>query len=347
MQLTPFLLFLIVSTILIFTISDAYAIDVTANLLPEGQVGTNNDEIVLDDDTTINLSEASVDVDEFTETIGLVSVDLSQEIQFVATIEDNPIILQNSELTSVLVEIPDQSTMSGPATWDGTLSPPKEVKTSGKIESGFRTPTSSFQIGSPDSVLIFDNAVTITFEGVTGEMAYKLPNTINWVIISECSGSFANPGTPSFPNECSISNGIDTKVVTFHFTEYTELDIVKKSSGGSGRTGVGPTSGGSSRSGTSIINIPLPGASQVFPAWFQYSLVSWWTNDSITDTEFKNAVNYLLNEKIINLVVPEKPETVGILADSTKKLFGMWSEDRFSESSIIQLVHYYRSIGVW
>ena len=248
----PIFLFLI-SLIEIFAISDVYAVTAAATLLPPGETNIPNDKIILDNDSTLNLNQTVIDVVEFTETIGTIPVDLTQEVKFIANVPGEPITMQNTQLTTILVEIPDQTTISGPDNWDNTIAPPKIVSTGGTVQSGFQTPTSSIQIGSPDVVLVFDSAVTITFDNTVGQMAYKLPNTDNWVLISTCTGTFANPNAPPSPGECSINDGTKTKILTFHFTEFAGLSTTPSSppstppsvgSGGAGGGGGGGKSGG-------------------------------------------------------------------------------------------------------
>lgn len=237
----------------IFAISGVYAVTTTATLLPPGETNITNDKIILDNDSTLDFSETVIDVVQFTETIGTIPVDLTQEVKFIANVPGEPITMQNTQLTTILVEIPDQTTISGPDNWDNTIVPPTIVSTGGTVPSGFQTPTSSIQIGSPDVVLVFDSAVTITFDNTVGQMAYKLPNTDNWILISTCTGSFANPNDPPSPGECSINDGTNTKILTFHFTEFAVLSTTPSSppsappsggGGGSAGGGGGGSAGG-------------------------------------------------------------------------------------------------------
>ena len=213
-------------------------------------------------------------------------------------------------------------------------------------------------------------------EGTTGQTDYKLSGTDNWVNISTCTGTFASPGDPPANGECSITDGTDTKILTFHFTEFaglTETVVVEtdtetdtdtdtetttsssstSSSGGSGRTGVGPTSGpGSSSSrGGSIFSYDPPTiegttTKSLVPSW-THNVILWWTEDKITDQEFKNRVTYLLDQNIIHVDAIRPGTAMMDLAPSTKHLFALWSNDNLPESSIMGLFNYYRNMGVW
>ena len=216
--------------------------------------------------------------------------------------------IENTDLAIVLVEIPDKTTLSAPASWDKIIVPPKEIPTTGTIPSGFQTPASVIQIGSPDVVLVFDKTVTIILQGVTGQIAYKLSNQNTWNLISTCTGTYANPTDPAFPKECSISNGVDTKILTYHFTEFAGLTSTPSipsspstspstssggSSGGHGRTGSGP----SSSSSPGILQSPnLPqqeDSPTKMPEWFRL-VMFWWAEGKITEEEMNNALNWLI-----------------------------------------------------
>ncbi len=313
MQLTFFLLFFTIFIPL------AYAdVTLSAILLEEGQTGGNGDnEIILDNTSTLDVSGTVQTVTETTTIIDDVTVNLTLEIQFVSVVQNDPIQLINTDLPTVSVEIPDNTVLSAPAEWDQTIFPPTEVSTSGTVSSGFKTPTTSIQVGSPDVVLVFDTAVTIILEGTTGQTAYKLSGTDNWVLIDTCLGTYDSPTDPG-SGECSITDGTDTKILTYHFTEFAELEeeeeetveepvdeIVEDtttSSGGSGRTGVGPHGTGSSFSGTILDDTFFfvePGAQNFykFPTWFK-NVITWKSQGLINDTEYTEAYQWMIKNAI-------------------------------------------------
>jgi len=298
-----FLFFLIVLALIPSSIvfGDSVA---TANLLPPGETSTANDEVILDDTSTYDVSENVVTVEETTETIGGQEVELTQEVKF-KTSDGDSLTISNTALPSAIIAIPDETKVKAPSTWDGAITPPKQISTSGSAPSGFQTPTTSIQMGSPDVILVFDKAVTILLSGTTGQTAYKSPGTNNWILISGCTGTYANPDNPPANGECSISNGVDTKILTFHFTEFSGLSATPAStpaastpstssgsSGGSGKTGVGSPRifGSSGSSGGGYI---AQGSSNGIPEWFD-NVFDWYREGKITPKEFFNAYSWIV-----------------------------------------------------
>ena len=296
--------FLFLTLVILLTVPPIHAQTayVTSKIVEPGQTGFANDKISLEENETLDLSDFILDVPQFVETVGTSNVILTQQVELIATIDGNSIVLENTELPTISVEISDQTKISGPVDWDNKISPPTEIETTGDIPSGFQTPDSVIQIGSPDVILIFDKTVTIILEGVTGQTAYKLPGEETWNLISGCNGDYENPDDPTFPNECSISNEIDTKIVTYHFTEFVGLEETPedppedpiqspKSSSGGGRTAVGPSS---SSPGQVFVPV-LPGEEEIkvkLPDWFR-QVVFWWAEGKITEEEMNTAMQYL------------------------------------------------------
>ncbi len=278
----------------------------SANLIEDDEVVFQDDEIVLDNDSTLDLSSDLETVTETTETIGGQEVDLNKEVTIVSSQAGGEVILRNTELTTVRAEIPDGTKVSGPTAWNGEITPPKQVSTSGSVTGNFLTPTSSILVGSPDVILVFDESVTILLSGVTGQTAYKTPGSNNWILISGCTGTYEAPNDPPANGECSISNGADTKIITFHFTEFTglstppatETSTTSSSSGGHGNTGVGsprvfgPSSSGSS-GGSGGYYGPIERQQSVFPTWFD-DVTDWYREGKISATEFLNAYQWII-----------------------------------------------------
>ena len=277
----------------------------------------------------------------------LVNVDLKQEksvgdkkvlvnkaVKLKSGNSGKPTIITNADLSSVSVSIPDNTTILASDEWDGTIQPPKLTASSGNAPTGFTVGDTIIDVGSPDIVLLFDNPVDVLLLGVTGNVGYKPAGSTNWIPITEqCGGSFTVPDAPSaFPGECFISNGSDTKIVTYHFTEFGELDSIppstesssakSSSSGGSGRINVSPQEI-AKKSNTSMSRISdwvsskdyfkigvrdlisrgyienintIP--SQSPPDWF-YSTGQAWKEGKITNEEYFDAVKYLINHKIL------------------------------------------------
>ena len=291
-------------TILILSSSGfAYGETMRAYLLADGEAGGNeDDEIIAENNQPIDLSDDVQTVPKTTKTIGGIQVDLTKEVEFVAT-AGNVVTLKNTALPTTTVEIPNRAIVSGPTAWNGEITPPKQITTSGSVPANFQTPTTSIQMGSPDVILVFDKAVTILLTGITGQTAYKTPGSSTWILISTCAGTYANPTDPPVNGECSISNGVNTKILTFHFTEFSGLSSTPASSpaaastpstsssgssGGHGRTGVGPTSGG----GNYIAPIQQSSNGKI-PAWFS-DVIHWQQQGLITTDEMLKAYKWIM-----------------------------------------------------
>jgi hypothetical protein len=353
----PFFFFFI--SIILFLLPVAHAETIRAYLLAEGEKSLPDDEIIFDENQSLDLSSTLIIVPQTSKKVGEVQLSLSKEIKFFADKKPS-ITLKNTSLPNVSVNIPNLTKISAPASWNGIIIPPKSITTLGTVPAGFQTPITSISVGSPDVILVFDKAVIVQLEGITGQTAYKTPGSDTWLLISTCLGTYDTPIDPPVDGECSISNGVDTKIVTFHFTEFTGLTTTPTtpptisssiSSSNSGGGGSGRSTGPSSTSTAFAGRILPEGAvseARVFPNWFQSFLVYYWIEDSISDDEFKNAINYMLNKNIIKIDVSEEKNTPLLdLAPSIKPLFKLWVLDKLSDSAIIKIVSYYRTVGVW
>lgn len=136
-----------------------------------------------------------------------------------------PEITINSDVADVI--IPDSTTVTGPTDWDGVISVPTATTTTGTAPAGFSVGGTVISVGSSQGTLTFSNPVTILLAGVTGTVGYKPAGSDTWQTITNvCADPYATPGNPPAGSECAISNGTDTKIVTFHFTEFGELDSI-------------------------------------------------------------------------------------------------------------------------
>jgi hypothetical protein len=341
-------LFFIIFVVILIPIISVYGQQTTASIiiLTDHQISFDNDVIVLSPTESLDLSSLNSTAPvNSTQTIGTLTINLTQEITFVAN-DNVVIVLKNTELTTTSVEIPNQTTISGPKEWNNTIAPPTKIPVTGDIPSGFQTPDSVIQIGSPDVVLIFNKSVTIILKDVTGQTAYKLPGEDTWNLIDDCRGTYSKPDDPGFPNECSISDDTDTKIVTYHFTEFAEFEeIIKETTKTSSSS-----SGGSHGSRISPPNSGFSGkikSSNVLPVWLTQPVL-WWNSDQITAQEFSSIMGWLIDENIIKIEDKTKPEKQIItMAPSTKHLFSLWEKGGVSESTILNIVEKYREYGIW
>ena len=298
-------IFFILLFIIVFPSADA--VTIRGNLLaPEGQAGGNSDdEIIVEDNEPVELDP--VTVPETTETVGGVEVALTQEVQFVASNND-VVVLKNTAEPAATVEIPNGAFVSGPDAWNGELIISVIDAVTGTVDPAFVAPTTGILFGSSTDILVFNQAVTIILQDVTGQTAYKLPGSNEWTLISGCTGTYDIPNDPPDNGECSISNGTDTKILTFHFTHFSGLSTPAPSTpstpstssggGGSGNVGVGsprifgPSSGGSSGGGSTYY-APADSGPRTFPDWFD-NVKDWYRQGDISALEFLNAYQWLI-----------------------------------------------------
>ena len=291
------------------------------------QLPTNVTEIKLSDDTAINLN-AGVEPITAVQIIIAIPVTVEQEVT-ISSSNNEPIEIINEDLTNVVVIIPDDTKIQASNDWDGQILPPKQESFTGTAPTGFTVDDTVIEVGSPDTVLVFDKSVEITLSGVTGTVGYKPSGSNQWIqITNQCGGDFDNPTDPVFPGECFISNGSDTKIVTFHFTSFGGLSATPStaavsaasgsSSGGSGKVGVGPSGGKVSMDRVTgwaadsktfrfaishlikdnSIDAAAISPNGKVPAWM-LQLGEFWHNDKISDQEFFNSINYLVDQKIL------------------------------------------------
>lgn len=206
-------------------LSDSTSLDLSnrVNSASDGTITVGGTAMTLSNFTSGNLSGVNLSVPQ---TIGGQAVSVSKAVVLQSGVDNQPLTLTNNNLSTVTVTIPDATTVLAPSGWNGAIEPPKAAASSGTAPSGFSVGSTVISVGSPDVVLIFDTAVTLTLTGVTGAVGYKPAGADGWVSIdATCSGTYANPGSPTFPGECKITNGTDTKIVTYHFTSFGSLVV--------------------------------------------------------------------------------------------------------------------------
>jgi uncharacterized repeat protein (TIGR02543 family) len=158
--------------------------------------------------------------------IGGSSVQIQQAVRLESGVDGAPIIITNSGNSSISLTIPDGATIMADNNWDGTLIPPKAVSgnATGTAASGFSVGNTVIEAGSPSGVLIFDKPVILELKGVSGPVGYRPAGSDIWTQITVLAGgTYENPAAPGFPGEAYISNGTDTKIITWHLTGFAGL----------------------------------------------------------------------------------------------------------------------------
>lgn len=196
------------------------------------------------------------------QSIGGISFEVEKAVILQSGTDNEPIILTNSDLSNVNVSIPDGASVLAPNGWDGTIQPPKTVSSSGTAPSGFSVGSTIIEVGSPDAILLFDKPVDVILTGVTGPVGYKSAGSTTWIqITNTCGGTYASPTSPTFPGECAISDGTNTKIITYHFTTFGSLNTVSSSSSSSTST-----SGGGGNDGGDGLGCATHDCSGIHPA---------------------------------------------------------------------------------
>lgn len=337
----------------IFTIPLAFADSTTAHLTIETQFVVLDNEIELKENETLDLTNYVINTNGITVIIEDVSETFPKHVKIIAETENVDITMFNSNLDYVTIIMPDVITLFAPDTWDHKFLPPIEMSAMGNIPSGYQSTDSVIQIGSPDTILLFDKPVTIVLDNVNGEIGHRLAGESNWNLLDTCSGSYESPRPPGFPNECTISNGDHTKIITYHFTHFGEFEKIQeeeeieedenenKSSGSSG--------GGRKSTNISPENPGFSGSLKTFSIvdWVKQP-VKWWLNGNITDKEFTSIIGWLIDEDVIKIESKTKPtHLLTSITPFAKSTFAMWEQEKISDYNILNLIEKYRKLGVW
>ena len=134
-----------------------------------------------------------------------------------------PRITVNSGIADVV--IPGGTKVTGPTGWNGVISAPTSgMASGGKSPAGFFVGSTVITLGSPEGTISFDRPVAITLPGVVGAVGYRPSGSDWWTeITNACTGTYENPTGAPKGGECSIDNGTDTKILTYHFTSFGSL----------------------------------------------------------------------------------------------------------------------------
>jgi len=95
---------------------------------------------------------------------------------------------------------------------------------------------------------------------------------------------------------------------------------------------------------SSIILIPNAFAENV-PDWVK-NTASWWATDLISETEFLNAIEYLVKEDVIRVNVSQTDETSQSVPDWVKNTANWWATDLISETEFLNAIEYMIKVGI-
>gem|GEM_PF-6048849 len=148
-----------------------------------------------------------------------------QQATRISTAQVN-LVLTHTETPGVELRIPDQTVVFGESNADFLITPPVNTETTNvtNVPSGF-TVEKSVSVGSTTETYVFDTPVVVVFNNAYDRILMRLAGASSWENISQCSGTFASPTMPSFPESCWIADKSirQTSVYTFHLTEFGGL----------------------------------------------------------------------------------------------------------------------------
>jgi peptidoglycan hydrolase-like protein with peptidoglycan-binding domain len=168
----------------------------------------------------------------------------------------------------VTADIPSGTTVTGDASWDGTLMAPTATTTTVTISGYDTTVSSAIAIGSNDSDLSFDQPVKLTFAGQTGKLIgwYNHAGTFS-EITSLCDGASTSTvgGVALAANgSCKFNDTSDLIVWTRHFSTFvtytataTPVTPPVSSGGGGGGSMMLPILINASSSVSTTVGVPV------------------------------------------------------------------------------------------
>ena len=81
------------------------------------------------------------------------------------------------------------------------------------------------------------------------------------------------------------------------------------------------------------------------PDWVK-NTAGWWAEDAISETEFVNAIEFLVKENIIQVNVSQTSETSQGVPGWVKNTAGWWAEDAISETEFVNAISYLIKAGI-
>jgi len=96
----------------------------------------------------------------------------------------------------------------------------------------------------------------------------------------------------------------------------------------------------------SLVVIMIPSAfAENVPDWVKNN-AGWWATDAISETEFVNAIEYLVKENIIQVNVLQTSETSQSVPEWVKNTAGWWANNQISDSDFVNSIQYLIKVGI-
>ena len=81
------------------------------------------------------------------------------------------------------------------------------------------------------------------------------------------------------------------------------------------------------------------------PDWVK-NTAGWWATDAISETEFVNAIEYLVKEDVIRVNMSQTSETSQSVPDWVKNTASWWATDAISETEFVNAIEYMIKVGI-
>ena len=93
-----------------------------------------------------------------------------------------------------------------------------------------------------------------------------------------------------------------------------------------------------------VMGTPFSNA-QGIPDWVK-NTAGWWASDAISETEFVNAVEFLINEGVIQVMSTPSSTNSESVPDWVKNTAGWWASDAISETEFVNAISFLVNVGI-
>ena len=95
-----------------------------------------------------------------------------------------------------------------------------------------------------------------------------------------------------------------------------------------------------------IVGLIIPNAfAETVPDWVK-NTAGWWATDAISETEFVNAIEFLVKENVIQVNASQTSETFQSVPDWVKNTAGWWAEETVSDNEFLNALEFLISKGI-
>ena len=95
-----------------------------------------------------------------------------------------------------------------------------------------------------------------------------------------------------------------------------------------------------------VLGLMIPSAfAENVPSWVK-NTAGWWATDAISETEFVNAIEFLVKENIIQVNALQTSETSQGVPDWVKNTAGWWATDAITETEFVNAIEFLIKNGI-